>query len=57
MSYIIKNKKVKDIVRTGIIILFIYLLFIAYLLCVSKRVEKLENNSSDIKNYSLKVDY
>ena len=53
----IKNQKVKDIVRTGIIILFIYLLFIAYLLCVSKRVEKLENNSGDIKNYSLKVDY
>ncbi len=41
-----KIKNMKELVRTGIIILFIYGLFVLYLLFVSDRVEKLDNNSN-----------
>ena len=51
-----KSNKVKGILRTGIIIGFIYVLFVLYLLFVSDRVEKLENKSSDDPvYYSLKI--
>ena len=42
--------------RTGLIIVGIYLLFILYLLFVSDRVEKLDNKFFDKQlNYSLKI--
>ena len=51
-----KTNKIKDYIRTGLIIVFIYLLFIAYLLFVSDRFEKLDNRSSiDVIQYSLKI--
>lgn len=51
-----KTQKIKGYIKTGIIIAFIYLLFVLYLLFVSDRIEKLDNKSYDdpIQN-SLKI--
>lgn len=51
-----KTQKVKEIIRTGVIIGIIYILFILYLLFVSDRIEKLDNKSKNEKiEYSLKI--
>ena len=51
-----KTQKIKGIIKIGVIIAFIYLLFVLYLLFVSNRIEKLENKSSNEPvKYSLKV--
>lgn len=42
-----KTQKIKGIIRTGVVIAFIYLLFVLYLLFVSDRIEKLENKSNN----------
>ncbi len=48
--------KMKESLKTLLIIVGIYLLFILYLLFVSDRVEKLDNKSFDKQlNYSLKI--
>ena len=49
-------KSIRKGLKTGLIILAIYLLFVLYLLFVSDRVEKLDNRSQDeqIQN-SLKI--
>ena len=49
-------KKLRGVLKTGLIIGLIYILFVLYLLFVSDRVEKLENRSSDEPvYYSLKI--
>lgn len=51
-----KTQKIKGIIKTGVVIAFIYLLFILYLLFVSDRIEKLENKSiNEPIQYSLKI--
>ena len=50
-----KAQKIREILKTGIVIGLIYIMFVLYLLFVSDRVEKLENRSSDDPvYYSLK---
>ena len=50
------TKKLRGVLKAGIIIGLIYILFILYLLFVSDRVEKLENRSSNEPvYYSLKI--
>ena len=50
------NEKLKQRLRTGVVIVLIYVLFILYLLLVSNRVEKLESRSSDDPiQFSLKI--
>mgnify|MGYP007056173267 CR=1 FL=1 len=41
------TKSVKEGLKTGIVIVLIYVLFVLYLLFVSDRVEKLDNRSSE----------
>ena len=51
-----KTLKLKKGIKTGLIILSIYVLFILYLLFVSDRVEKINNRSSEEQtSYSLKI--
>jgi len=40
-------KSIRKGLKTGLIILAIYIIFVLYLLFVSDRVEKLDNRSSD----------
>ena len=50
------NEKLKQRLRTGVVIVLIYVLFILYLLLVSNRVEKLDSRSEDAPvYYSLKI--
>ena len=52
----IKSKKIKELIRTCLIILGIYILFVVYLLFVSERMKKLDNRSlNDNVYYSLKI--
>ena len=50
------NEKMKLRLKTGAVILLIYVIFIMYLLLVSNRVEQLDSKSSDEPiYYSLKI--
>ena len=50
------NEKLKKGFKTGLIILGIYILFILYLLFVSNRVERMEENENEnTVHYSLKI--
>ena len=50
------NERLKKGIKTSLIILGIYVLFILYLLLVSDRVEKLDNRSKDEPvEYALKI--
>ena len=50
------KNKVKEYVRTGAIILIIYIIFVLYLLLVSNRVEQLDNrDEGEPEYYSLKI--
>ena len=40
-----KKRKVHEIIKTTLIILFIYLVFVLYLLLLNNRFENLDNNS------------
>ena len=49
-------KNIRQGVKTGLIIVAIYILFVLYLLFVSDRVEKLDRYSADeSQNVSLKI--
>ena len=49
-------KSIKKGIRTGLIIVGIYLLFVLYLLFVSNRVEKLDNHSyEETRALTLKI--
>lgn len=53
---VMKAQKIRGILKTGIVIGLIYILFVLYLLFVSDRVEKLEKRSNDDPvYYSLKI--
>ena len=50
------SEKLKQKIKTGAIILLIYIVFILYLLLLSNRVEHLENRSdTEPAIYSLKI--
>ena len=50
------NEKLKQRLRTGVVIVLIYVLFILYLLLVSNRVQQLDSKSPDEpRYYSLKI--
>ncbi len=50
------NERIKKGLRTSLIILGIYVLFVLYLLLVSDRVEKLDHRSKDEPvEYALKI--
>jgi len=50
------SEKFKRNIRTGVVILLIYIVFILYLLLVSNRVEQLDNrDEGEPEYYSLKI--
>ena len=49
MKKTIKKYHLKDSIKTFLIIVIIYLLFVGYLLAVAERVENLDNKEETIK--------
>ena len=51
-----RSVRMKDVIKKGLIIVGIYLLFIAYIMFACNRMEKLDNQS-DTKNVAVSLNF